>query len=310
MQGERVILTAAGTGLTLLCLFAISWLGPAGAFFNLLTPLPAAYLSLRLGLRCGVAIVGITALLVLSATSLYTALSYLTLFGTGSLLLPFALLLRTSWDRSVAFAAAGSVALAALLLGLIALAGPHAPTALVDQLVQSEAEQAMQLYRSVGFSEQQLAEIGTLVEQLAAFVRSSFFGLFSAIVLAIQALTLLLLQQLTKKKFPFAGVAFARWRLPARLIWLLIFAGFSAFMPVPLFAWIGRNLLLVLLPLYFVQGMAVVSSFLQRRPYPPVIKGLIYTLLLVLNPLPMIVTSIGIFDLWIDFRKTRQEKLS
>ena len=310
MQGERVILTAVGTTLTLVCLLAMSWLGPAGAILNLLTPLPAAYLSLRLGLRCGVAIVTLSTLLLLFATSLYTALSYLTLFGVGSLLLPLALLLRTSWDRSVAVAAAGSVLLAALLLGLIALAGPHGPTALVGQLVQAEAEQAMQLYRSAGFSEQQLAEIGTLVEQLATFVRSSVFGIFSGIALAIQALTLVLLHQLTKNKFSFTGVAFTRWRLPPRLIWLLIFAGFSAFMPVPVLAWIGRNLLLVLLPLYFVQGMAVVSSFLQRRPYPAPIKGLIYMLLLVLSPLPMIVTSIGIFDLWIDFRKTRQEKLS
>ena len=36
------------------------------------------------------------------------------------------------------------------------------------------------------------------------------------------------------------------------------------------------------------------NSFLRRKTYPPAIKGLIYLLLLILNPLPIIITSVGV----------------
>ena len=61
--------------------------------------------------------------------------------------------------------------------------------------------------------------------------------------------------------------------------------------------------------LYFLQGLAVVSSFLQRKKYPPAIKGLIYLLVFILNPLPMIITGVGVFDLWIDFRRPRNKAI-
>ncbi|MDX2480264.1 MAG: DUF2232 domain-containing protein, partial [Desulfuromusa sp.] len=135
----------------------------------------------------------------------------------------------------------------------------------------------------------------------------SFYGLFVAGVLAIQFLCLALLQRLKKNYYQISGSPFASWRLPAGLIWALIISGFAMFAPVEQLALVGRNLLAILLPLYFLQGLAVVSSFLQRRAYPPVFKGLVYALLFILNPLPMIITGVGVFDLWIDFRRPRNK---
>ena len=54
--------------------------------------------------------------------------------------------------------------------------------------------------------------------------------------------------------------------------------------------------------------MAVVAAWMLRRGIPPFVRGLIYVLTLLLNPLPVIVTGVGIFDLWADFRKPRPKK--
>lgn len=310
MHGQTAVFIAAGVSATLFCLLGTMWFGPAAALLNLLTPLPAVYLSLRSGLRSGAIVVGITSAVLLLLTSPYTLATYLVLFGIGPLLLSFGLLVRIPWDRAAFLAASGSLVFAMLVLMLVTLTGPYRVPSMIDQLVQVEADQALQIYRQAGFNEHQLLEISQVIERLAVFVKTSFIGILAAVLLVIQAVTLVLLQPLTKKHFHFAGSPFTQWRLPAKLIWLLIISGFTAFLTLPGISWIGQNLLLILLPLYFLQGMAVISSFLQRRPYPVAIKGLIYLLLLVLSPLPMIVTSIGIFDLWIDFRKNRQEKLS
>jgi len=68
------------------------------------------------------------------------------------------------------------------------------------------------------------------------------------------------------------------------------------------------NVLIILLPLYFLQGLAVMEHFLVRKGLSLLMRGLSYLLLLVVNPLPVIVTGVGIFDLWADFRKPRPNK--
>jgi len=309
MKGQSALLTAAGIGVTLLCLLGISWIGPSGAFLNLLTPLAAAYLSMRFGLRAGIVVVAVTSALLLQLATTYTLVAYLGIFGIGSLLLPLFLRQRLPWDRAVLYATIGSaIATATMMLLTVVSSGINIQT-LIEQMIQAEVNQAMQIYRDTGFSESQLQNMQQVIDGLAEFISQSFYGLYLASLLAIQTFCLLLLQRLKGSWYQISGTPFANWRLPGGLIWVLIGAGFSLLLPVEAVSFVGRNLLVVLLPLYFLQGMAVVNSFLQKKPYPPLVKGLIYLLLLILNPLPIIITCAGVFDLWIDFRRPRQKKI-
>ena len=309
MKVQPALLTAAGIGITLLCLLGVSWLGSAGAFLNLLTPLAAAYLGMRFGLRSGVVVVVVTGALLLQLATPYTLFAYLGIFGSGSLLLPLFLRRQLPWDRALFYATVGSaIVTAAMMLSAVAAGGINIQT-LIDQMIHSEVDQAMQIYRDSGFSESQLQNMQQIVDGLAVFIGETFYGLYLASLLAVQTFCLLLLQRLKGNWYQIAGTPFAVWRLPSGLIWLLIAAGFSLLAPVEAISLVGRNLLVVLLPLYFFQGMAVVNSFLQKKTYPPLVKGLIYLLLLIFNPLPIIITCVGVFDLWIDFRRPRQKKI-
>ncbi len=309
MKGQAALFTAAGIGITLLCLLGISWLGPSGAFLNLLTPMAAAYLSMRFGLRAGIVVVVVTGLVLLQLTTTYTLVAYLGMFGVGSLLLPLFLRQQLPWDRAVLYAIVGSAAATAVMMLFAVIAGGINIQTLIGQMIQAEVDQAMQIYRTSGFSEAQLQDMQLVVDKLALFIGQTFYGLYVAALLAIQILCLVLLQRLKKNHYLISGAVFAQWRLPAGLIWVLIVAGFTMLVPVDPVTLVGRNLLAVLLPLYFLQGMAVVNNFLQRKPYPKLVKGLIYLLLLILNPLPIIITSVGVFDLWIDFRRPRQKNI-
>ncbi|MDX2479867.1 MAG: DUF2232 domain-containing protein [Desulfuromusa sp.] len=309
MRGLSGLLTAAGIGVTLLCLLGISWIGPSGAFLNLLTPLAAAYLSMRFGLRSGVVVVVVTSALLLQLATTYTLVAYLGIFGIGSLLLPLFLRQKLAWDRAVLYATIGSAVVTAVMIIFTVMTSGISIQALIDQMIQAEVNQAMQIYRDTGFSESQLQSMQQVVDGLGEFIGQSFYGLYLASLLAIQAFCLLLLQRLKGSWYQISGAPFARWRLPSGLIWILIAAGFCLLLPVEAVSLVGRNLLVVLLPLYFFQGMAIVNSFLQKKPYPPLVKGLIYLLLLILNPLPIIITCAGVFDLWIDFRRPRQKKI-
>lgn len=307
MKGYAVLLTAVGIGVTLLFLLGGSWFGPLGAALNLLTPVAAAYLSMRFGLQTGIIVVAVVSLLLMQLTPLYTLSAYLGLFGVGSLLLPFFLRQRYPWDRAVLLSVGGAT-VATVAMGVAALLlGDGRFDLLIGQVIQTEVDQAMEIYRQSGFSESQLQQMQDVISGLASFIQQSFYGLFVAAVMAIQMVCLAFLQRLKKNHYQIAGVPFSSWRLPAVLIWPLILAGFASLVPLELAAVVGRNLLAVLLPLYFLQGLAVVNSYLQRKAYPSALKGLIYTLLFIFNPLPLIITGVGVFDLWIDFRRPRQK---
>lgn len=89
MRAQAALWTAVGIGITLLFLQGGSLLGPLGAMLNLLTPVAAAYISMRFGLQAGIILVTVVSLLLLQLAPLYTLTAYLGLFGVGSLLLPF-----------------------------------------------------------------------------------------------------------------------------------------------------------------------------------------------------------------------------
>lgn len=309
MKGQAALYTAAGIGCTLICLLGVNWIGPVGAFLNLLTPIFAAYIGLRFGVRSALVVVIVTCLLIVQLASVYTLTAYLGMFGAGSVLLPFLLRRKMDWDRSAALAVVGAAVLTAVMISAAALTTGVEVSGLIDQAIQAEVDQAMQIYRNSGLNEAQLQEMQKVTDGLAEFIAGSFYGLFLAAVIAVQALCLLLLYALKNKYYQIPGVSFHEWRLPARLIWVLIVSGFSLLVPISFIEQTGYNVLVVLLPLYFFQGMAVVNSFLKRKAYPPLVKGLIYTLLLILNPLPIVVTSVGVFDLWIDFRRPRDKQI-
>lgn len=308
-KGQAAFYTVAGIGCTLLCLLGVNWVGPMGAFLNLLTPTFAAYLSMRFGLRTGIVVVVVTSLLLLQLASMYTLVAYLGMFGIGSLLLPLALKRGIPWDRAILYSTVGALVATLLMMLLTAVVTGVSLQGLVDQSIQAEVEQAMQLYRDSGLTESQLQEMKSVTNTLADFIAESFYGLFLVAVLAVQIVCLLILQLVRRRYYQIAGVSFDQWRLPQVMIWILIIAGFSLLAPVDVIAQAGYSLLVVLLPLYFFQGMAVVNSFMKRKAYPPLVKGVIYTLLLILNPLPIVVTSVGVFDLWIDFRRPRQKNI-
>jgi uncharacterized protein YybS (DUF2232 family) len=92
------------------------------------------------------------------------------------------------------------------------------------------------------------------------------------------------------------------------LVWLLILGGFGAFFAQGLAFQVAVNLLTVTIPVYFLQGIAVVAHFFQRKRVTPALRVLGYMLMVIVNPLPAIITGIGIFDLWVDFRNPKIKK--
>jgi uncharacterized protein YybS (DUF2232 family) len=97
-----------------------------------------------------------------------------------------------------------------------------------------------------------------------------------------------------------------QWVLPEWLIFGVVGAGFVMFIPVGVLRLISINLLLVLVVLYFCQGMAVVAAWFNRLGLPRFLRVIGYPVMF-LNPLFILIITLGVLDLWLDFRRLHQQ---
>lgn len=302
---EGYKLTALAVAVTQLLYLASGVLGPLGVMLNLLIPFPICYVLLRCGAAFGGIVVALTAGLQFAMVGPEAVVTYLLQFGIAGFILGLLLARGVRWDRSVALSAAVVLLLAGVVaFGYVSSSGGSFD-GMIGSYLDSEAEAAMELAKSGSLDAGQLADYQEMIAGMIAFLKETFVTWVAVICLGMLLLQVGLLQSFKGGHYQIQGPRFTQWKAPEFLIWLLIVAGFGAFYLEGIGRQVALNVLLVLLPIYFLQGMAVVSFFFLKKKVPPLFRTFGYVLLTMLNPFQMIVTGIGVFDLWIDFRKPR-----
>ena len=285
-------------------------LGAGAVLVNLFTPLPAAVLGMRLGPPWGVAAVGLTIVAVLVTSGVVPALLYQVQFGLPAMLIPWLLRRGVAWDRTVFTTLGLTMALGAVvLLGAVSGSG-QSPVGFVNEQVDREIEQTIAMMNEFAGAEQSPADAEAFRQMVAGMgdlMRRAYPAMLVVVCGALQLVTVALLA-FVSRPIGLPGPPLARWRSPELLIWALIAAGFAVAFTTGGVHTVAINVLIILLPLYFLQGLAVVEHFLAGKGLSPLLRGVSYLFLLVVNPLPAIVTGLGVFDLWADFRKPRPNK--
>ena len=276
--------------------------------FSLLAMLPASLICMLHGGLVGGGIVLLATIALAGISGPPAGAAYLLQFGLGSLLLSMFLRRGWSWDKAVFTTLVVVVGCAALAVGGYLFSLGESFTGTISHYVQTEIGRALDASAIAGQSEAERAQFVATAEQMAAVLVKIYPGLAVTVTGLLLLLTLLLLTKLSRGRYVISGPPFSLWKSPDHLVWLLIAGGFGGLMAegwVQVAAW---NLLAVLLPLYFLQGMAVVSFFFQRKGFSPFMRAMSYMLLILINPFQLLVAGIGVFDLWIDFRKPRIKK--
>jgi len=94
-----------------------------------------------------------------------------------------------------------------------------------------------------------------------------------------------------------------RWKAPDYLVFGLIAVAVLIFFASGILKFIAVNGLIILLFVYFFQGIAVVSFFFQKKRTPFAIRFFFYLLIAILPQFLFLVIGCGLFDTWINFRK-------
>lgn len=283
-------------------------LGAGAVLVNLFTPIPPAILGMRLGPAWGIAAVALAAAAVFATSGNLATLLYLLQFGLPAALLPLLLKRGVAWDRTIAATIGVMVLFGALVLFAVSSGTGQSPLTFIDAQIDTEIDQALTLMQDFAGTEPNSESAESLREVTASMgelMRRAYPGMLLVVCAVLQLVTVAVLA-LAARPAGLPGVPFARWRSPDWLIWGLIAAGFAVVFAEGPGQSVAINVLIILLPIYFLQGLAVVEHFLAQKGLSLWLRGISYLFLLVVNPLPMIVTGVGVFDLWVDFRKPRQ----
>ena len=191
----------------------------------------------------------------------------------------------------------------AILLWILSPAG-MGPIAYLERQVAAQVAELEQWPVRLGASGQDANWAAEAARFVVASLRVAAPGMLGLGIFAGAVANYVVARFCLRRRFGFPP--FAQEAVPDHLVWGAIGAGVllvSRHQPLEA---TGLNVLLVLMPLYVIQGLAVVRHFFQRIGLPRILQVVCFGLLAMQPLLLVAVSCVGLSDLWIDFRKIRQ----
>lgn len=288
-----------GTSLCIL-IFAIIFTFPLlGVFALLFLPLPVLFYRLKLGRKSGGVIIGISffVLILMTQGLAFDILYFGSLLMTG-FFLGECIEQHLGMEKTMIFTGLGVLGSAAAAFFLYtAFQGQTMGSVVSDYLTRYFGLTA-QLYTDMGIEKDQIEMLNTAFLVVLP-------GMFTTSFLATMWLNILIIKKLLMRK----GITLKsmenlnQYRAPDYLVWGVIALGLILFLPMEVPKYISINCLIVLMLVYFFQGIAVVSFFFQTKRSPTALRFFCYSLIAVQLYFLILVIGLGFFDNWINFRK-------
>ncbi len=189
-----------------------------------------------------------------------------------------------------------------MLHGLLSGAGLYE---VVSEAARHNLELTVALYRQMGVSEEQIR----FLEEAMPVIQSVLVGMMPALVVASTLMVVWLSLLVARPIFRRYGLALPdfgpldHWKAPEPLVWAAIASGVLLLLPGFGLKMLGLNGLIVLMIVYFFQGIAVVAFYLRKKQVPRVMRVMLYFIVAVQQLVMLVVIGVGFFDTWFNFRK-------
>lgn len=301
---------ANGIAITSL-IFAVSVYMPfIGLFGIVFLPLPIIFYRLKLGRINAVSIpVAAIAIMVLIIGDISIDL----LFFFELLLLGFALgefmELDFSIEKIMLYTCCAVILFGIFSLFIYSRTVNTGLSEMASAYVAKNLQLIIALYRELEISEADIQIISNSMESIQYVLVRILPALAIASTLIITWTNILLAKPLLmarELKVPYFG-SLKTWKAPDIWVWGVIGCGLLMILPVKPLKMIGLNGVIILLPVYFFQGVANVSFYFEKKRFPRLLRFIIYSLVALQQILILVVITIGFFDIWFDFRKLEKK---
>ena len=304
---KDVIVAIAITAFICMATLYLRVLGP---FVGLVIPLPILFYRFKLGRSLGLLILAAVVLIVIFVVgwSSIGAVAFLFELGLVGLILPEVFEMNLSVEKTVGITTGAVLATGAVMLALYSLLSTASPWAVVSDYLEKSVEMAIAMYREIDASEEKIEILARSLEGILYLMLRIIPAIVIVITLFVVWSNLLLARSLLRSKELFCPDfgKLNQWKAPEHLIWVAIASGGLLLFAHPGIKMLGINGLIVIMMIYFFQGIAIVSFYFEKKQFPKALRAILYGLIAMQQLLLLVVIAVGFFDVWIDFRRTRK----
>lgn len=306
IQGNISIDIVKGIAITTLVFAASIYFPVIGLFCFLFIPLPIFFYRSKLGRTTG-AIVLVASIIVM--IFMVGTISIDIFFFIELLLFGFVLgeliEFNLSIEKTILYACA--LVLFAGVLGLFFYSNISdvGIIAIISEYLTKNLKLMIALYEKMGMPEENIRLFSNSLENIhyvllriipAMVVASSFFLAWAILLIA---------KPILKSRglfYPDFG-SLNLWKVPDSFVWGAIGCGLMLILPQRGIKMVGLNGLIVLMAIYFFQGMAIVSFFFEKKRFSSILKFFLYSLIVIQQVIVLIIIGLGFSDIWLNYRK-------
>jgi len=293
----------------LLCILIIAliYIMPLiGVFAWMVLPLPVLFYRLKTGRNAsGVIIVAsLTMLIVFTQNFAFNTLYFGSLLMTGFFLGEF-IEKHLSVEKIMLYTCFAVLGTCAAVLFIYSLTYAQGIDNLISNYISRYHALSSQLFSESAQLYPEMNVDRQMLEKASSLFVLIFPSIFINSYLTMVWLNIILIKKVLFKK----GIIVKsienlnQWKAPDYLVFGVIALSIFIFLPIYTLKIIAINCLIILMFVYFFQGIAVASFFFQKKRWPFALRFFFYTLIAIQPLFMFLVIGFGLFDTWINFRK-------
>jgi len=294
--------------LVVILVFALLVFPPLGALIGVLSPFPLVFIYLQRGRQVGIALVALVFAVLLVLVGSSQAMLFLAEYALMALVLGESIRIQLPGDRCIVGSALVSGIVSMILLATLLGDQDTSIREFFEKQVRAHFSQSIEAFNSMGEDKAEVEEMKKFAERAAEGFATAYpaFLLIGSLVGAAANYALIRIVWL-RLYGPglFSERTFSEWVCPENLIWGFILSGAALFLGQGVISDAGLNVFLIMLGIYFAQGLSIVVHFLKVRNVPTFFWFVLFILIFVQPLLIGLVAGLGVFDIWADFRKLR-----
>ena len=281
---------------------------PLGALVALLSPFPLIFIFLQRGKQVALVLMALIFGVLWFLVGQNQALLFMAEYAVMALVLGEMIQARYPGDWCIGASSLVSAVVSILLL--VALLGNQETTVqdFFEKQIRAHFVQSIGTFESTEENKAEIAEMKAFVDKTVGGFASAYpaFVFVGSLISGIANYSLLrIVWGRLYGPGLFSEGTFAQWVCPEKFIWGFIAASVAGFMGQGIIADVGLNLFIVIIVIYFAQGMSIVVHFLKARKVPIFLWFFLFIIIFAQPIFIGLIAGMGVFDIWADFRKIR-----
>ena len=281
---------------------------PLGLVVSIILPAPIILIFLANGRRAGWITAALLFLILLALAGPNQAIVFLGEFAVMAIIMAEAIKANFPFEKCIIFSATGAAVVSLTLLLSVHAGGEKSASEFFQEQIKKSIEQTLESVEDAGKDQAEMEATLKFAEESSkkfASAYPAFLAVGSLLTAIINFLAVMFIWPRFYGTALFSSVNFSKWVLPDQFVWPLILSGLVAFFASDGLQLLGINLLIIFLVIYFLQGMVIVLDLLRNKNVPVFLRIIIFIIIFTQPLFIGILIGMGVFDLWVDFRKIR-----